>query len=100
MFEQSCYVLVFLCCCNPQFLNLLVFWNVLSRGGYESAAKYFVAEDLQVDVKEKSYMITGANSGIGKAAALAIAKRGKVQTSPVISLLRAEGRISSFSPLQ
>lgn len=35
-----------------------------------------MAEDLQVDVKEKSYMITGANSGIGKAAALAIAKRG------------------------
>ncbi|XP_077340352.1 dehydrogenase/reductase SDR family member 12 [Lithobates pipiens] len=47
-----------------------------TKGGYESAAKYFVAEDLQVDVKEKSYMITGANSGIGKAAALAIAKRG------------------------
>lgn len=47
-----------------------------TKSGYESAAKYFVAEDLQVDVKEKSYMITGANSGIGKAAALAIAKRG------------------------
>ncbi|CAI9578483.1 unnamed protein product [Staurois parvus] len=47
-----------------------------TKGGYESAAKYFVTEDLQVDVTGKSYMITGANSGIGKAAALAIAKRG------------------------
>ncbi|XP_018411966.1 PREDICTED: dehydrogenase/reductase SDR family member 12 [Nanorana parkeri] len=47
-----------------------------TKGGYESAAKYFAAEDLQVDVTGKSYMITGANSGIGKAAALAIAKRG------------------------
>ncbi|XP_068123227.1 dehydrogenase/reductase SDR family member 12 [Hyperolius riggenbachi] len=47
-----------------------------TKGGYESAAKHFVAEDLQVDVTGKSYMITGANSGIGKAAAIAIAKKG------------------------
>ncbi|KAM9321231.1 dehydrogenase/reductase SDR family member 12 [Gastrophryne carolinensis] len=47
-----------------------------TRGGYESAAKHFAVEDLQVDVAGRSYMITGANSGIGKAAALAIAKRG------------------------
>ncbi|XP_075055168.1 dehydrogenase/reductase SDR family member 12 [Mixophyes fleayi] len=47
-----------------------------TKGGYEAAAKHFVAEDLQVDVTGKSYMITGANSGIGKAAALAIAKKG------------------------
>ncbi|XP_063808024.1 dehydrogenase/reductase SDR family member 12 [Pseudophryne corroboree] len=47
-----------------------------TKGGYESAAKHFVAEDLQVDITGKSYMITGGNSGIGKAAALAIAKKG------------------------
>ncbi|XP_044144042.1 dehydrogenase/reductase SDR family member 12 isoform X3 [Bufo gargarizans] len=47
-----------------------------TKGGYEAAAKHFAAEDLQVDVTGRSYMITGANSGIGKAAALAIAKKG------------------------
>ncbi|KAG8585132.1 hypothetical protein GDO81_004899 [Engystomops pustulosus] len=47
-----------------------------TKGGYEAAAKHFTAEDLQVDVTGRSYMITGANSGIGKAAALAIAKKG------------------------
>ncbi|CAJ0917853.1 unnamed protein product [Ranitomeya imitator] len=47
-----------------------------TKGGYEAAAKHFAAEDLQVDVTGRSYMITGANSGIGKATALAIAKKG------------------------
>lgn len=49
-----------------------------TKGGYEAAAKHFAAEDLQIDVTGRSYMITGANSGIGKAAALAIAKKGGV----------------------
>ncbi|KAG8452796.1 hypothetical protein GDO86_004548 [Hymenochirus boettgeri] len=47
-----------------------------TRSGYEAAAKQFVAEDLEVNVAGRSYMITGANSGIGKATALAIAKKG------------------------
>ncbi|XP_053564355.1 dehydrogenase/reductase SDR family member 12 [Bombina bombina] len=47
-----------------------------TRSGYEAAAKLFVAEDLEVDVAGRSYMITGANSGIGKSAATAIAKKG------------------------
>ncbi|KAM8975818.1 dehydrogenase/reductase SDR family member 12 [Pelodytes ibericus] len=47
-----------------------------TKGGYEAAAKHFVAEDLEVDVSGKHYMITGANSGIGKAVAMAIAKKG------------------------
>ena len=37
-----------------------------TKGGFESAAKRFNAGDLDLDCTGKSYMITGANSGIGK----------------------------------
>jgi len=49
-----------------------------TAGGYLNAAKGFKAEDLNVQLDGKSYMITGANSGIGKEAAVEIAKRGGV----------------------
>ncbi|KAL0966491.1 hypothetical protein UPYG_G00295900 [Umbra pygmaea] len=47
-----------------------------TRRGYEQAAKSFVPKELDVAVVGRSFMITGANSGIGKATAMAIAKRG------------------------
>jgi len=47
-----------------------------TQNGYLSAAKSFVSGDLEVDCSGKEYMITGSNSGIGKQAALEIAKRG------------------------
>ncbi|XP_023700006.1 DHRS-12_like_SDR_c-like domain-containing protein isoform X2 [Paramormyrops kingsleyae] len=50
--------------------------NEYTRGAFESAAKRFVEKDLEVSVAGRSFMITGANSGIGKAAAIVIAKRG------------------------
>ncbi|KAG7471067.1 hypothetical protein MATL_G00120550 [Megalops atlanticus] len=49
-----------------------------TRKGFEAAAKRFVEKDLEVSVAGRSFMITGANSGIGKAAAIGIAKRGGV----------------------
>ncbi|XP_044300226.1 dehydrogenase/reductase SDR family member 12 isoform X9 [Varanus komodoensis] len=54
--------------------------NVLQgfRGSYESACKRFDPEDLEVDVTGRSFMVTGANSGIGKAAAKEIARRGGI----------------------
>uniref|UniRef100_A0AAX7TDG6 Dehydrogenase/reductase (SDR family) member 12 n=1 Tax=Astatotilapia calliptera TaxID=8154 RepID=A0AAX7TDG6_ASTCA len=47
-----------------------------TKSGYEAAAKHFVPADLDVNLNGRSFMVTGANSGIGKAAAQEIAKRG------------------------
>ncbi|KAF7646909.1 hypothetical protein LDENG_00180580 [Lucifuga dentata] len=47
-----------------------------TRNAFLSASKHFVEKDLEVSLAGRSYMITGANSGIGKATAMAIAKRG------------------------
>eukprot|EP00730_Choanoeca_flexa_P014400 TRINITY_DN6283_c0_g1_i3.p2 TRINITY_DN6283_c0_g1~~TRINITY_DN6283_c0_g1_i3.p2 ORF type:complete len:245 (+),score=66.73 TRINITY_DN6283_c0_g1_i3:93-827(+) len=47
-----------------------------TKSGFLKAAKTFVAGDLDVDAKGRGFMVTGANSGIGKACALAYAKAG------------------------
>ena len=52
------------------------------RNGYLGASKNFNAKDLEVDATGQSFVITGANSGLGKAAALSIAKKGK-RASPL-----------------
>ncbi|XP_071838770.1 dehydrogenase/reductase SDR family member 12-like [Apostichopus japonicus] len=46
------------------------------QSGHVKASKSFNTEDLNVDASAESYMITGANSGIGYSTALAIAKKG------------------------
>ncbi|KAK2719813.1 dehydrogenase/reductase SDR family member 12-like isoform X2 [Artemia franciscana] len=47
-----------------------------TKSGFESASKSFNPSDLEVSCKGRSYMITGANSGIGKSVACQVAKRG------------------------
>ncbi|KAM7400718.1 hypothetical protein PAMA_005085 [Pampus argenteus] len=47
-----------------------------TRKGYEVASKEFAPQDLDVSVVGRSFMVTGANSGIGRATAMAIAKKG------------------------
>lgn len=47
-----------------------------TKCGYEAAAKHFAPADLDVNLSGRSFVITGANSGIGKATAQEIANRG------------------------
>ncbi|KAL0963678.1 hypothetical protein UPYG_G00309430 [Umbra pygmaea] len=47
-----------------------------TKSGYEAAAKHFNPGDLEVNLSGRSFVISGANSGIGKATAQEIAKRG------------------------
>ena len=56
--------------------------SINPRSGYTSAAKKFVPADLEVDVGNRSFMVTGANSGIGKVTALELARRGKLIKHP------------------
>ncbi|XP_043388586.1 dehydrogenase/reductase SDR family member 12 isoform X4 [Chelonia mydas] len=61
-----------------------------TRSGYDSASKKFVPADLEVNVTGRSFMITGANSGIGKATAMEIAKRGGTLHLVCRNTVRAE----------
>ncbi|XP_049634782.1 dehydrogenase/reductase SDR family member 12 [Suncus etruscus] len=47
-----------------------------TKSGYESAAQHFVPDDLDVQVPGRAFLVTGGNSGLGKATAMEIAKRG------------------------
>ncbi|KAI8770526.1 dehydrogenase/reductase SDR family member 12 [Biomphalaria glabrata] len=49
-----------------------------TKSGFQNASKSFNASDLDVNISQRSFMITGANSGIGRATALAIAKKGGI----------------------
>lgn len=64
------------------------------RNAFLAASKRFVDKDLEVSMAGRSFMITGANSGIGKASAMAIAKRG---TTPEILGPTAACAVISFS---
>jgi len=47
-----------------------------TSNGFKKAQVDFNPEDLQVDITNRNYLITGSNSGIGYSAALEISKRG------------------------
>uniref|UniRef100_A0A8C9I9A2 Dehydrogenase/reductase 12 n=1 Tax=Piliocolobus tephrosceles TaxID=591936 RepID=A0A8C9I9A2_9PRIM len=63
-----------------------------TKSGYESASKDFVPHNLEVQVPGRFFLVTGGNSGTGKATALEIAKRDKqllthVSTEPHVHLV-------------
>ncbi|XP_042110698.1 dehydrogenase/reductase SDR family member 12 isoform X4 [Ovis aries] len=62
-----------------------------TKSGYESASKDFVPDDLEVQVPGRAFMVTGGNSGIGKATAMEIAKRGGTVHLVCRDPSRAEG---------
>nr|XP_031321822.1 dehydrogenase/reductase SDR family member 12 isoform X4 [Camelus dromedarius] len=62
-----------------------------TKSGYESASKDFVPDDLEVQVPGRSFLVTGGNSGIGKATAIEIAKRGGTVHLVCRDQNRAEG---------
>ena len=47
-----------------------------TQSGFHKAARHFAPYDLNLDVSGKAFMITGANSGLGKFCAADFAKRG------------------------
>lgn len=67
------------------------------RKGYEAAAEDFEPEDLDVSVVGRSFMITGANSGIGRATAIAVAKQGRSQVCSGCERKKILSVLCSFS---
>ena len=66
------------------FRNVVWFCKGLkeyTKSGYETASKKFNATDLDVDCHGLSYMITGANSGLGKQ--VCISALGRI-SNPVV----------------
>jgi dehydrogenase/reductase SDR family member 12 len=47
-----------------------------TRRGYLARSRAFDSADLDVDLSKRAFLVTGANSGLGRSVALALARRG------------------------
>jgi dehydrogenase/reductase SDR family member 12 len=58
-----------------KILDITIFLSY-ARPGYELRQRWWAPEETEVDLRGRVCVVTGANAGIGKAAALALAQRG------------------------
>eukprot|EP01137_Pigoraptor_chileana_P007854 Opistho-2@53962 len=82
------------------YRNIVWYFHGLShytKAGYEEASKAFKPDALATDLTGRSFIVTGANSGIGKETTLELVKRGATVHMVCRDVARAEAAKSEIA---